>query len=70
LATTGSGSVTTWNYATFAFTSGNSDKSGNINKGNYNLGGGSNGTLDVGFLDSRTALATNVFKFTLESSAE
>jgi hypothetical protein len=70
LATTGSGSVTTWNFATFAFTSGNTDKSPNINKGNYSLGGGSNGRLDIGFLDSRTVSATNVFKFTLESSAD
>ena len=70
LATTGSGSVTTWNYATFAFTSGNVDKSGNINKGGYSLGSGSDGRLDIGFLDSRTVSATNVFKFTLESSAD
>jgi hypothetical protein len=69
LATTGSGSVTTWNYATFAFSAGNTAKSGNINTGNHSAGNGSNGTIDVGFLDSRTVLATNVFKFTLESSA-
>jgi hypothetical protein len=70
LATTGSGSVTTWNYATFAFTTpGAATKSSNVNVGNYSPGSGSNGTIDVGFLDSRTVLATNVFKFTLESSA-
>jgi hypothetical protein len=68
LTTTG-GSPSTWNYATFAFTSGNTLKSGNINTGNYSLGGGSNGTIDIGFTDTRTVSATSVQKFTLESSA-
>jgi hypothetical protein len=70
LTTTGAGAGTAWNFATFSFTTpGASTKSSNVNVGNYSLGSGSNGTIDVGFPDTRTVSATNVFKFTLESSA-
>lgn len=70
LTLTTTGVSTTWNFATFAFTTpGASTKSSNVNVGNYSLGSGSNGTIDVGFPDTRTVSATNVFKFTLESSA-
>ena len=64
------GSSTTWDYATFAFsTPSASTKSSNANVGNYAAGTGVNGTIDLGFTDTRTASAQNVFKFTLESSA-
>jgi hypothetical protein len=67
LSTVGS---TPWSFATFAFKSpGASTKSSNINVGNFSLGSGSNGTIDVGFPDTKTASATQIEKFTLESSA-
>ena len=64
------GASTTWNFATFAFSASTTAKSANINLGNYSAGSGTtNGTIDVGFSDTRTISATNVEKFTLESSA-
>ena len=64
------GTSTTWNYATFAFSSVSSTShSSNTNAANYALGSGSNGTYDLGWTDTRTVAATNVYKFTLESSA-
>lgn len=68
LTLTTTGASTTWNLATFAFTSGNSDKSANVNKGGYSLGTGSNGVIQIGFTDTRTVSATQVFKLTLESA--
>ena len=69
LNTTGTGSTTQWNFATFAFSPITpSSKSSNINVGNYSSSG-NNGTINVGFLDTRTVSAANVEKFTLESSA-
>ena len=63
------GTSTAWNYATFAYsTPGAGTKSSNANVGNYSLSG-TNGTIDLGWSDTRTASAQNVFKFTLESSA-
>jgi hypothetical protein len=71
LVLTTTGVSTTSTFATFAFTSPTaSSKSSNINVGNHSVGSGTtNGTIDVGFLDTRTVSATNVYKFTLESSA-
>jgi hypothetical protein len=64
------GSTTTWNFATFAFsTPSASSKSSNVNVGTYSAGAGTNGTIDLGFADTRTISALNVEKFTLESSA-
>jgi len=69
LVTTGAG-PTTWNYATFTFTTPSaSNRSSNANTGNYSAGTGSNGTIDLGWTDTRTISATNTYKFTLESSA-
>lgn len=68
LVTTGSSVL--WNYATFAFsTPSASSKSSNANLGNYSAGSGTNGTIDLGWSDTRTISATNTYKFTLESSA-
>lgn len=70
LSLTTTGINTLWNFATFAFSTPTAtSKSSNINLGNYAAGGGSNGTISVGFLDTRTASAANVEKFTLESAA-
>jgi hypothetical protein len=64
------GVSTTYNYATFAFsTPGATTKSSWANVGNYSAGSGSNGTIDLGWADTRTISATNTYKFTLESSA-
>ena len=64
------GASTTYNYATFAFSSPTaSTKSSWANVGNYSAGTGSNGTIDLGWADTRTISATNTYKFTLESSA-
>jgi hypothetical protein len=64
------GASTTWNYATFAFsTPSATSKSSNANVGNYSAGSGTNGTIDLGWSDTRTISATNTYKFTLESSA-
>ena len=64
------GTSTTWNYATFAFSAvGSTTHSSNTNAASYALGSGSNGTYDLGWTDTRTVSATNVYKFTLESSA-
>ena len=69
LVTTGAG-PTLWNYATFTFTTPSaSNRSSNANTGNYSAGTGSNGTIDLGWTDTRTISATNTYKFTLESSA-
>jgi hypothetical protein len=70
LVTTGV-TPTTWNYATFAFSAvGPTTHSSNTN-GVYGAAAtnGSNGTYDLGWTDTRTASATSVYKFTLESSA-
>lgn len=66
---TTSGSPSTWNYATFAYSSSTTKKSANAVLGNYTAGSGSNGTIDLGWSDTRTVSASNVYKFTLESSA-
>ena len=64
------GASTTYNYATFAFsTPSASTRSANAMTGNYTAGSGSNGTIDLGWTDTRTISATNTYKFTLESSA-
>ena len=69
LVTTGAG-PTLWNYATFTFTTPSaSNRSSNANTGNYSAGTGSNGTIDLGWTDTRTISATYTYKFTLESSA-
>jgi len=65
LVTTAAG---TFSQVTFAM-SASGAKSAGINTGNYAAGSGTNGTIDVGFSDTRTISATNVEKFTLESSA-
>jgi hypothetical protein len=70
LVTSGAGAGTAYNYATFAFTTpGATTKSSWANVGNYSAGSGSNGTIDLGWADTRTISATNTYKFTLESSA-
>jgi len=67
LVTTSAGA---FNYVTFAFsTPGATTKSSWANVGNYSAGTGSNGTIDLGWADTRTISATNTYKFTLESSA-
>jgi hypothetical protein len=64
------GTSTTWNYATFAFSSpGSTTHSSNTNVGNYTSAAATTGTIDLGWTDTRTVSATNVYKFTLESSA-
>ena len=64
------GTSTTWNYATFAFSAASaSTRSSNAMTGNYAAGSGTNGTIDLGWTDTRTISATNTYKFTLESSA-
>jgi len=69
LVTTGAG-PTLWNYATFTFTTPSAtNRSSNAMTGNYSAGGGTNGTIDLGWTDTRTISATNTYKFTLESSA-
>jgi hypothetical protein len=69
LVTTGAG-PTLWNYATFTFTTPSStNRSSNAMTGNYTAGSGTNGTIDLGWTDTRTISATNTYKFTLESSA-
>ena len=69
LVTTGV-SPTLWNYATFTFTTPSaSNRSSNAMTGNYSAGSGTNGTIDLGWTDTRTISATNTYKFTLESSA-
>ena len=69
LVTTGA-SPTLWNYATFAFsTPSASTRSSNAMTGNYSAGSATNGTIDLGWTDTRTISATNTYKFTLESSA-
>jgi hypothetical protein len=61
---------TLWNYATFAFSAVSaSTRSSNAMTGNYSLGSGTNGTIDLGWSDTRTISATNTYKFTLESAA-
>ena len=61
---------TLWNYATFTFTTPSStNRSSNAMTGNYTAGSGTNGTIDLGWTDTRTISATNTYKFTLESSA-
>jgi hypothetical protein len=68
--TAGAGAGTAYNYATFAFSSPTaSTKSSWANVGNYSAGTGSNGTIDLGWTDTRTISATNTYKFTLESAA-
>ena len=64
------GVSTTWNYATFAYTTTatSSNHSTGTNIGNFSQGATS-GTLDLGWTDTRTISATNTYKFTLESSA-
>ena len=64
------GASTTWNYATFAYTTTatSSNHSTGTNVGNFSQGATS-GTLDLGWSDTRTISATNTYKFTLESSA-
>ena len=67
LVTTASGN---YSYATFAFSTPTaSTKSSWANVGNYSAGSGSNGTIDLGWTDTRTISATNTYKFTLESAA-
>jgi hypothetical protein len=68
LVTTGS-SPTTWNYATFAFSTVTTTNHSSNTNGVQSAGTGTNGTYDLGWTDTRTVSATNVFKFTLESSA-
>lgn len=68
LVTTGV-TPTTWNYATFAFSPVTPTNHSSNTNGVYGAGSGSNGTYDLGWTDTRTASATNVYKFTLESSA-
>lgn len=67
LVTTAAGN---YDLVTFAFSSPTaSTKSSWVNAGNYSAGTGSNGTIDIGWTDTRTISATNTYKFTLESSA-
>ena len=64
------GGSTTWTSATFAFSAtSTTNHSANTNVANYSSPGSTNGTLDLGWTDTRTANATSIFKFTLESSA-
>jgi len=70
LITTGAGAGTGYNYATFAFTTpAAGTRSTWARTGNYSLGSGSDGTIDLGWTDTRTISATSTYKFTLESAA-
>jgi hypothetical protein len=60
---------TTYNYATFAYTTVTTGNHSTGTNGIYGASSGSNGTYDLGWTDTRTASATSIFKFTLESSA-
>ena len=66
LVTTAAG---TFSQATFAYSASTTAKSAGTNLGNYTAGSGTNGTIDLGWSDTRTISATNTYKFTLESSA-
>ena len=70
LTTTGV-TPTTWNYATFAFSTVTTGNHSSNTNGVYGASSanGSNGTYDLGWTDTRTAAATSIYKFTLESSA-
>jgi hypothetical protein len=69
LVTTGGSS--TWDFATFAFSTVTANNHSSNTNGVYGAASanGTNGTYDLGWTDTRTASAQNVFKFTLESSA-
>lgn len=70
LVTVGS-TPTTYNYATFAFSpvTTTNHSTGTNGVHTASTANGSNGTYDLGWTDTRTASATSIFKFTLESSA-